>query len=92
MICKQAHRVFKKTVGTGMRSTVFIVSMRVFVCILNICPIYIVNMEAIEWMNPEMNRKITKILLNLFCGMALLSYWIACLRKPKPIPAVSPRV
>lgn len=92
MICQKTHRLFKKTVGNGMRSTGFIVSMRLFVCMLNICPVYIVNTEAIEWMNPEMNRTICKLLLNVFCGMALLSYWIACLRKPKKIPAVSPRV
>ena len=68
-----------------MKNTFFIFAMRAFVSMLNFCPVFVVNTEMIEYMEPEMNRKICKLLLNSMCFMALLSYWIASLKKPKVI-------
>jgi len=68
-----------------MKGPCFIFAMRAFVTTLNLCPMYVVNTELIEYMEPAMNRKICKLLLNIMCLMALMSYWIASLKKPKLI-------
>ena len=80
MLFRRSHMIFKRTLGASMRNKCFIYLMRGFVCMLNLCPMYVVNTEMIEYMEPEMNRKICKLLLNCLCSMALLSYWIASLR------------
>lgn len=86
MLFQRSHLLFKRTFGKGMKNTMFIVTMRAVVCMLNFCPIYVVNTGMIDWMQPEMDSTICKLLLNFFCGMALISYWVACLKKPRPIP------
>ena len=55
MLFQRSHMVFKRTFGKGMKNTVFIVTMRAVVCLLNFCPIYVVNTGMIEWMQPEIN-------------------------------------
>ena len=85
-LCKSCHGLFRKIVGVHMRKTAFIYSMRLYVCFLNACPIYVVNYEMIEYMPNKMDSYIYKILLNFFCIMALISYWTASLKKSKVIP------
>ena len=88
-LCKCCHGLFRKFIGKGMQKSAFIWGMRVFVCFLNACPIYVMNYEMIEYMDNYMDKFLYKLLLNFTIVMALLSYWTACLKSPKPIPLVS---
>lgn len=89
MFSQKAHAVFKNTFGKSMGGNCFVYSMRAFVTILNLFPMYLVNFEIIEYMEPAINRKICKLLINTVCSMALLSYWIASCKKLTVIPASS---
>ena len=84
--CKCCHGQFRRFCGANLKTGAFINGMRAFVCFLNICPMYTVNFEMIEYMKNDMDKFIYKCMLNFFCGMALLSYWTASLRLPKTIP------
>ena len=69
-----------------MKKAVFVNGMRIFVCFLNICPMYVVTNEMLEYMPNKMDIFIYKLLLNFFCIMALISYWTATLKSSKIIP------
>jgi hypothetical protein len=71
-----------------MKKGLFINAMRIFVVFLNFCPFYLGNYELNEYMKNSMDKRIYNLMLNFFLGMALLSYWIASLKKPRPIPSV----
>lgn len=85
-LCRYCHGLFRQIFGNRMKDNLFVLSMRIFVCFLNICPLYVVNQEMIEWMTNDTDRIIYKMMLNFSIAGALLSYWTASLRKPKPIP------
>lgn len=87
-LCACCHGLFRKYIGSSMKKGLFVNGMRIFVCMLNICPFYVANYEMNEYMKNEMDKKLYKFLLNFFLGMALLSYWITSLKKPRAIPAV----
>jgi hypothetical protein len=48
---KTIHKLFKTTFGKHMKKTIFVQSMRFVVNFLNICPLYVVNFEMIEYMD-----------------------------------------
>jgi hypothetical protein len=73
-----------------MKKGIFINGMRFIVCLLNLCPLYLVNYELNEWIPNEMDRYLYKVMLNFSIFMALLSYWTATLKKPRKIPDVPP--
>lgn len=85
-ICKCCHGLFRKFLGESMKKGIFVFSMRLIVCFLNICPVYVTNYEMNEWMPNEMDRRIYKFLLNWCCGFAVVSYWTASLKKPRQMP------
>jgi len=85
-LCKCCHGLFRKFLGESMKKGIFVFSMRLIVCFLNICPVYVTNYEMNEWMPNEMDRTIYKFLLNWCCGFAVLSYWTASLKKPRQMP------
>lgn len=69
-----------------MKKTAFVYTMRIFVCFLNACPMYVVTNEMLEFMSNKTDVFIYKLLLNFFCIMALISYWTASLKQSKIIP------
>ena len=71
-----------------MKHGFFINGMRLFVCFLNACPLYLANYELNTWIENEMDQRILKLTFNFAIFMALSSYWIASLKRPKQIPAV----
>ena len=85
-LCRFCHGLFRQIFGKRMKDNLFVLSMRIFVCFLNICPLYVVNQEMIEWITNDTDRIIYKMMLNFTIAGALSSYWTASLRKPKPIP------
>ena len=85
-LCRLCHGLFRQIFGNRMKDNLFVLSMRIFVCFLNICPLYVVNQEMIEWITNDTDRIIYKMMLNFTIAGALSSYWTASLRKPKPIP------
>jgi len=74
------------TLGLSMGANWFILGIRVIVVALNLAPLYCVNYEILEWMPNEMDRFIYKVILNTFIFLALLSYFVASVRKLKEIP------
>ena len=63
-----------------MKKAAFVYGMRFFVCFLNLCPMYVVSYEMLEYMPNKMDIFIYKIFLNFFCIMSLISYWTASLK------------
>ena len=72
-----------------MKKTAFVYAMRIFVCFLNSCPMYVVTYEMLEYMTNKIDIFIYKLLLNFFCIMALISYWTASLKQSKIIPDIN---
>ena len=87
-LCKCCHGLFRSVCGKSMKTGLFVCAMRLFVCLLNVCPLYASNFEMNEWIDNKADRFCLKFLLNFFIFMALLSYWVASLRKPARIPDV----
>jgi hypothetical protein len=88
MLC---HGVFKRVFGTrGQMSPVFVWSMRLFVTMLNMMPLYLMNVELNEWTENKAHLRVTKLMFNLLVSLTLIAYFVASFARPAVIPTLPP--
>jgi hypothetical protein len=83
------HLLFASNFGVKMKKSGFINCMRMFVTFLNICPLYLVNYEMLEYKSNKMDALIYKFLFTSVMALTLVSYFTASIRSSKYIPKVN---
>ena len=88
-MCMLGHRIFKAVFGTCQGTSLFIVSMRLLVLVMNVCPFYLINYEMCEWIKDETDKYLIRQLFNVMVLLTLIAYYTASCRRPKVIPQLA---
>lgn len=85
-MCQTCHVICRKFIGKNQKTSYFITVMRIVVVGMNISPLYTMNCEMNEWMPNEQDKRIAKMLFNIFVFINLWAYLSCSYTQPREVP------